>query len=203
MVLCDFSHRINSEACSKKIVQPASLWIKGRKTRTNVRGSKWIGPGAVPRGTIYLGIMEASLEEVWDDWQKQTWHHKDNRVIACVSSSVFFRVMEQLRHLELWLSSWSILLDPVHIFSNVTEKINGLKESVNELWRTDDWQIRLSWLLLICTAFNIVFIGIAWHIYRETISNMLFNKSRSPVHQRSKTNVLSSSVEDLIVKKIQ
>ena len=124
-------------------------------------------------------------------------------MFACVSSSVFFRVMEQLRHLELWLSSWSIWLDPVHIFLNATEKINGLKESVNELWRTDDWQIRLSWLLLICTAFNIVFIGIAWHIYRETISNMLFNKSRSPVHQRSKTNVLSDSVEDLIVKKIQ
>lgn len=163
-------------------------------------------PGCRARGTIYLRIMEASLEEVWDDWQKQTWHqwhHEDNWVIACVSSSVSFRVMEQLRHLELWLSSWSIWLDPVHIFSNATEKINGLKESVNELWRTDDWQIRLSCLLLICTAFNIVFIGIAWHIYRETISNMLFNKSRSPVHQRSKTNVLSSSVEDLIVKKIQ
>ena len=193
MVLCGFLHRIHSEACS----------IKGRNKRTNVRGSKWTGPRGRARGTIYLRIVEASLEEVWDDWQKQTWHHADNRVFACVSSSVFFGVMEQLRHLELWLSSWSIWLDPVHIFSNATEKINGLKESVNELWRTDDWQIRLSWLLLICTAFNIVFIGIAWHIYRETISNMLFNKSRSPVHQRSKTNVLSSSVEDLIVKKIQ
>lgn len=48
VVLCGFSHRINSEACSKKIVQPASLSIKGREIRTNVRGSKWIGPGAVP-----------------------------------------------------------------------------------------------------------------------------------------------------------
>lgn len=202
MVLCGFSHRINSEACSKKIVQPASLSMKGRKKWTNVRGSKWIAPGAVPG--------EQSTYGSWRPlWRRSGTTDKNKHgtiritVIACVSSSVFFRVMEQLRHLELWLSSWSIWLDPVHIFSNATEKINGLKESVNELWRTDDWQIRLSWLLLICTAFNIVFIGIAWHIYRETISNMLFNKSRSPVHQRSKTNVLSSSVEDLIVKKIQ
>ena len=111
--------------------------------------------------------------------------------------------MEHLRNFETWFSSWSVWLDPVHIFSNATAKFNGLKENVVELWRTDDWQIRLSCFLLICTAFNIVFIGIAWHIYSETISNMFFNTSRSPVHQRSKTNVLSSSMEDLIVKKIQ
>ena len=191
VVPCGFSH--SSKKTRENEDRPASLSIKGRKKRTNVRG-----PGEQSTYGSWKPLWRRS-----GTTDKQTWHHEGNRVFACVSSSVFFRVMEQLRHLELWLSSWNIWLDPVHIFSNATEKINGLKESVNELWRTDDWQIRLSWLLLICTAFNIVFIGIAWHIYRETISNMLFNKSRSPVHQRSKTNVLSSSVEDLIVKKIQ
>ena len=111
--------------------------------------------------------------------------------------------MEYLRHLEPWIASWNILLEPAYLLSNATEKLNGLKEDVLDLWRNDDWQIRLSWFLMACTAFNIIFIGIAWNIYGETISNMFFNKSRSPLHKRSKTNVLSSSMEDLIVKKIQ
>ena len=111
--------------------------------------------------------------------------------------------MEYLRHLEPWIASWNILLEPAYLLSNATEKLNGLKEDVLDLWRNDDWQIRLSWFLMVCTAFNVIFIGIAWNIYGETISNMFFNKSRSPLHKRSKTNVLSSSMEDLIVKKIQ
>lgn len=111
--------------------------------------------------------------------------------------------MEYFRHLEAWNTSWSILLDPVHLLSNATEKLNSFKENVVDLWRNDDWQIRLSWFLMICTAFNVVLIGIAWNIYGETISKMFFNKSRSPVHKRSKTNVLSASMEDLFVKKIQ
>lgn len=114
--------------------------------------------------------------------------------------------MEYIRRLEPWFASWSILLDPVHLFSNATVKLNDFKEDVVDVWRNlrnDDWQIRLSWFLLICTAFNVIFIGIAWNIYGETISKMFFNKSRSPVHKRSKTNVLSGSMEELIVKKIQ
>jgi len=111
--------------------------------------------------------------------------------------------MEYIRHLEPWIASWNILLDPAYLFSNATEKLNGLKEDVVDLWRNDDWQIRLSWFLMVWTVLNIIFIGIAWNIYGETISNMFFNKSRSPLHKRSKTNVLSSSMEDLIVKKIQ
>lgn len=111
--------------------------------------------------------------------------------------------MDYFRFLEPWNASWSYWLDPVHLFSNAIEKLNGIKENVVDLWRNDDWQIRLSWFLMVCTALNVIFIGIAWSIYGETISNMFFNKSRTPVHRRSKTNVLSSSMEDLIVKKIQ
>lgn len=111
--------------------------------------------------------------------------------------------MEYIRQLEPWFASWSIPLDPVHLLSNATETLYEIKENFVDLWRNDDWQVRLSWFLMVCTALNVVFIGIAWKIYGETISNMFFNKSRSPVHQRSKTNVLSSSMEDLFVKKIQ
>ncbi|KAJ7387262.1 hypothetical protein OS493_004238 [Desmophyllum pertusum] len=111
--------------------------------------------------------------------------------------------MDYFRLLEPWNASWSYWLDPVHLFSNATEKLYEIKENVVDLWRNDDWQIRLSWFLMACTALNVIFIGIAWSIYGETISNMFFNKSRTPVHRRSKTNLLSSSMEDLIVKKIQ
>lgn len=134
---------------------------------------------------------------IWDCLQKQ--HGRRARRFCYL---VVYK-MEYIRHLEPWIASWSILLDPVYLFSNATDKLNGLKHDVVDLWRNDDWQIRLSWFLMICTAFNIIFIGIAWNIYGETISNMFFNKSRSPLHKRSKTNVLSSSMEDLIVKKIQ
>lgn len=111
--------------------------------------------------------------------------------------------MEYFRYLEPWLASWNISLDSVHLLSNKTVKWSEIRENFRDLWRNDDWQIRLSWFLIVCTVVNFVFIGIAWKIYGETISNMFFNKSRSPLHQRSKTNVLSSSMEDLFVKKIQ
>ena len=140
--------------------------------------------------------------EIWDGKPKQRWRpaSSDSYLFTTLN---FLLKMEHIRHLEPWLGSWSFWLDPVYIFSNATAKFNELKEDVVDLWRTDDWQIRLSWFLLICTALNFVFIGIAWNIYSESISNMFFNKARSPVHQRSKTKVLSSSMEDLIVKKIQ
>ena len=111
--------------------------------------------------------------------------------------------MEYFRYLEPWLASWNISLDSVHLLSNKTVKWSEIRENFRDLWRNDDWQIRLSWFLIVCTVVNFVFISIAWKIYGETISNMFFNKSRSPLHQRSKTNVLSSSMEDLFVKKIQ
>jgi len=128
--------------------------------------------------------------------------HGNGRRVRSLCHLVEYK-MEYIRRLEPWIASWSILLDPAYLFSNATEKLNGLKEDVVDLWRNDDWQIRLSWFLMVCTVLNIIFIGIAWNIYGETISNMFFNKSRSPLHKRSKTNVLSSSMEDLIVKKIQ
>ena len=114
--------------------------------------------------------------------------------------------MEQIHHFAPWLGSLSVWLNPDHILSNATAKFNVLKDSVVDLWHTDDWQIRLSWFLLVCTILNMVFIGIAWNTYNETISNIFLNKPRSPVHQPAKVNVevmSSRSVEELIVKKIQ
>lgn len=142
-------------------------------------------------------------QQIYDRQRSGTaYKNKHGRRHGCFCSLVECK-MEYLRHLEPWIASWDILLEPAYLLSNATEKLNGLKEDVLDLWRNDDWQIRLSWFLMVCTALNIIFIGIAWNIYGETISNMFFNKSRSPLHKRSKTNVLSSSMEDLIVKKIQ
>ncbi|RMX53776.1 hypothetical protein pdam_00000402 [Pocillopora damicornis] len=73
--------------------------------------------------------------------------------------------MEYFRYLEPWLASWNISLDSVHLLSNKTVKWSEIRENFRDLWRNDDWQIRLSWFLIVCTVVNFVFIGIAWKIY--------------------------------------
>ena len=111
--------------------------------------------------------------------------------------------MEQIRQFEPWLGSLSVWMNPAYIFTNATTHFYSLKENIVHLWHADDWQIRLSWFLLACTLLNMIFIAIAWNLYNETISNIFLNKPKSPVHQRSNTNALSNSMEELIVKKIQ
>lgn len=111
--------------------------------------------------------------------------------------------MEQIRQFEPWLGSLSIWMNRAYIFTNATAHFYSLKENIVHLWHADDWQIRLSWFLLACTLLNMIFIAIAWNLYNETISNIFLNKPKSPAHQRSNTNALSNSMEELIVKKIQ
>ena len=111
--------------------------------------------------------------------------------------------MEYIREFVPWIVSWNTWFDPEGLALNVTQKIDGLRDSLVHIWRSDDWQIRLSCFFLVCATLNFVFIAIAWNIYGETISKMLYSKPRTSLHQRLNTNPLSKSMEDLIAKKIQ
>lgn len=89
---------------------------------------------------------------------------------------------------------------------DITSFCNVLKKHVHEGLH-DDWQIRLSFILFLCTLVNIVLIGIAWRIFGDSVTNIFYNKPKSPARRldnlyRHDVN-LTQSMEDLIAKKTQ
>lgn len=84
---------------------------------------------------------------------------------------------------------------------------NAFKDHVVEVAYSDDWQIRVSFVLFLCTLVNIVLIGLAWRIFGDSITNIFYNKPKSPartlngLYQSDET--LSQSMEELFAKKIQ
>lgn len=91
-------------------------------------------------------------------------------------------------------------------FANSTADLTSFlsKQNVYGLLNSEDWQIRLSFILFLFTLVNIVLIVLAWSIYGDTITNLVYNKPKSParrlnnLHQNSDLNI-----EELIAKKIQ
>lgn len=78
------------------------------------------------------------------------------------------------------------------------------KKQHDELVSSDDWQIRLSLILVVCTLVNVVLIGIAWRVFGENVSSIFYNKPKSPVRRLENLDgSLSRSMEQLITKKIQ
>ena len=97
-------------------------------------------------------------------------------------------------------------------WSNATALITSAVDRIGEMadtfdvWNSDNWQIRLSCVLLLWTFLNLICIGLAWKIYGQTLSHVFYNKPKTTVPQGKRQfapNLFSSSIDDLREKKIQ
>ena len=97
-------------------------------------------------------------------------------------------------------------------WSNATALLAAAVDRLGEMadtfdvWNSDNWQIRLSCVLLLWTFLNLICIGLAWKIYGQTLSHVFYNKPKTTVPQEKRQfapNLFSSSIDDLREKKIQ
>lgn len=85
-----------------------------------------------------------------------------------------------------------------------TRFLEVVKKQSDELVSSEDWQIRLSLILVVCTLVNVVLIGLAWSVLGENVSSIFYNKPKSPARRLENLDgSLSRSMEELITKKIQ
>lgn len=94
-----------------------------------------------------------------------------------------------------------------NFFPDLASFLNVYMDQVVEVAYSDDWQIRVSFVLFLCTLVNIVLIGLAWRIFGDSITNIFYNKPKSPARTLNdlyrNDETLSQSMEELFAKKIQ
>ena len=110
----------------------------------------------------------------------------------------------------LW-AVWAVITDLMASFSttdglfwftNVT-LAEDIKKNILNVWKLNDWQIRLCYFLLTWTVLNLVGILFAWLRYGKTVTDMYYNRTRTPLKKPTAQNSASDSLEDLMMKKIQ
>lgn len=106
---------------------------------------------------------------------------------------------------------WTIITDffaelpTTNLFLSVTNFTmkEDVKDSVLNGWNSNDWQIRLCYVLLVWTMANLVGILFAWLRFGKSVSEMFYNKPKTPSKKHSDQISSSDNLEDLIKKKIQ
>ena len=113
-----------------------------------------------------------------------------------------FTAVEFVRE-TIWANPWSNMTT---LLSDVGGRLQHVLGDISGTMNSDDWQIRLSCLLLLWTFANVVCVGLVWRLYGETLSHMFYNKPKVTGDQQRNSVVpemSSSGLEDLIEKKIK